>query len=127
MKKTVHRQEGTIPVINLLVYLLLAYIVTALILLVLAFLYYKLRFSESIVSGGIVLTYVVAGFLAGFLAGKKMKQKRYLWGLVMGVAYYLVILVLSLLVNHGINDFSGSMLTTLVLCGGGGMLGGMLS
>ena len=127
MKKTVRRQEGTIPVINLLVYLLLAYIVTALILLVLAFLYYKLRFSESIVSGGIVLTYVVAGFLAGFLAGKKMKQKRYLWGLVMGVAYYLVILVLSLLINHGINDFSGSMLTTLVLCGGGGMLGGMLS
>lgn len=127
MKSSVRRQEGTVPIIKLLIYLLIAYIATALVLLVLAFLYYKLRFSEDIVSGVIVLTYVVAGFLSGFLAGKRMKQKKFLWGLLMGVAYYLVLLVLSLVVNQGINDFSGSMLTTLVLCAGGGMLGGMLS
>lgn len=127
MGNTIRRQEGTVPIVNLLLYLLFAYIGTALILLVLAFLYYKFRFSEDVVSGGIVFTYVAAGFLGGFLAGKKMKQKKFLWGLLMGVVYYVVLLLLSLLVNHGVADFSSSVLTTLVLCGGGGMLGGMLS
>ena len=127
MRSVVRRREGAVPIINLLLYLLFAYILTALILLLLAFLYYRLRFSEDIVSGSIVITYVAAGFLSGFLAGKKIKQKKFMWGLVMGVMYYVVLLLLSLLVNHGIVDLSGNMITTLVLCAGGGMLGGMLS
>lgn len=127
MKNMARRQEEGVPIVNLLLYLLFSYIGTALVLLILAFLYYKFRFSEDIVSGGIVFTYVVAGFLSGFLAGKRMKQRKFLWGLLMGVAYYAVLLVLSLVVNHGNTDFSGSILTTLVLCAGGGMLGGMLS
>ena len=127
MKSVARRQEGAVPVVNLLLYLLFSYIGTAAVLLVLAFLYYKLRFSEDVVSGGIVLTYVAAGFLGGFLAGKKLKQRKFLWGLLMGTVYYVVLLVLSLLVNHGIADLSGNMLSTLVLCAGGGMLGGMLS
>lgn len=127
MKRIMRTQSGGVPIVNLLLYLILAYAGTFLVLLVLAFLYYKFRFSEDIVSGGVVVTYMAAGFLGGFLAGKKMKQKKFLWGLLMGVAYYVVLLVLSLIINRGIADFSGSMLTTLVLCAGGGMLGGMLS
>ncbi len=127
MRNITRRQEGAVPIVNLLLYLLVSYIGTALVLLLLAFLYYKLRFSEDIVSGGVVFTYVAAGFLGGFLAGRKMKQKKFLWGLLMGAVYYVVLLLLSLLVNHGIADLSKSMFTTLVLCAGGGMLGGMLS
>ena len=127
MKKISRTQDGGIPIVNLVIYMVFAYIATLLVLLLLAFLYYKFRFSEDIVSGGVVVTYMAAGFLGGFLAGKKMKHKKFLWGLLMGVAYYVVVLVLSLIINRGIEDCSGSMLTTLVLCAGGGMLGGMLS
>ena len=109
------------------IYLFLSYIVTALVLLVIAFLLYKMKLSESIVSGAIVLTYIAATFLAGFLAGKKMKTKRYLWGLGMGFAYYVAFLILSLIINRGDIELSRTILTTLVLCVGGGMLGGMLS
>ena len=127
MKKISRTQDGGIPIVNLVFYMVFAYIATLLVLLLLAFLYYKFRFSEDIVSGGVAITYMAAGFFGGFLAGKKMKQKKFLWGLLMGVAYYVVLLVLSLIINQGIVDFSGSMLTTFVLCAGGGMLGGMLS
>ena len=127
MKKISRTQDGGIPIVNLVFYMVFAYIATLLVLLLLAFLYYKFRFSEDIVSGGVAITYMAAGFFGGFLAGKKMKQKKFLWGLLMGVAYYVVLLVLSLIINQGIVDFSGSMLTTFVLCAGGGMLGGMFS
>lgn len=109
------------------IYLFLSYIVTVLVLLVITFLLYKMKLSENIVSGAIVLTYIAATFFAGFLAGKKMKTKRYLWGLGMGFAYYVVFIILSLVINRGDMELSRTILTTLVLCVGGGMLGGMLS
>lgn len=127
MKRITRTQSGGVPIVNLLLYLILAYAGTFLVLLVLAFLYYKFRFSEDIISGGVVVTYVAAGFLGGFLAGKKMKQKKFLWGLLMGVVYYMILILLSLVVNQGLDSFSMDILSTLVLCAGGGMLGGMLS
>ncbi len=127
MKQIMRKQESGVPIVYLLIYLLFAYILTIGILLLLALLLYKLKLSESIISGGITLTYVIASFLGGFMAGKKMKHKRYLWGLLMGVAYYVILMVLSLVVNHATMDVSSTMLTTFVLCCGGGMLGGMLS
>ncbi len=127
MHKIGSRQEKGASYGALGVYLLLSYTVTALVLLVIAFLLYKMKLSEKIVSGGIIITYIMATFLAGFLAGKKMKTKKYLWGLGMGFAYYVVFMVLSLFTNRGDMEVSRTILTTLVLCMGGGMLGGMLS
>lgn len=121
------RQEMGIPWQNLLIYLLGAYIVTAVILFVLAFLLFKLSLSEQIVSVGIIITYALSCFLAGFLAGKRMRQKRFLWGLMMGLAYFVVLLVLSAVVNKSVGAVTDSLFTTLILCAGGGMLGGMLS
>lgn len=126
MKKTMRRQEVMFPWQNLLIYLLGAYIVTAVILFLLAFLLFKLSLSEQIVSAGIIITYALSCFLAGFLAGKRMKQKRFLWGLIMGIGYFLVLLILSIAVNKSFGAAS-DIVTTFILCAGGGMLGGMLS
>lgn len=127
MKKIIRRQENGVSWLNLLTYLLIAYIVSVLILVVLALLLYKMNISEQIVSVGVVITYVLSCFLGGFLAGKKMKQKRFLWGLIMGIGYFLVLLVLSVAINHSFSAIADSLFTTLILCAGGGMLGGMLS
>ena len=111
----------------MLIYLLCSYILTAVILMVLALLLYKLRLTEKVVSVVIIITYISASFLGGFLAGRKGKKRRYLWGLVMGVMYYTVFIILSLVIKGADVEISKTILTTLVLCCGGGMLGGMLS
>ena len=127
MRKVQSRQEKGVPYGTLGAYLLLAFLVTAVALLVIALFLYKLGISEKIVSGGIIITYIAANFLGGYLAGKKMKTKRYLWGLGMGFAYYVLFILLSLIINRGDMEVSRTILTTWVLCMGGGMLGGMLS
>ncbi len=127
MKKMIRKQEGSIPWTGLVLDLLGAYIVTGLILLVLALLLYRLQVTKSVINGGITLTYIISCFLAGNLAGRQMKQKRFLWGLIMGSAYFVVLLVLSIIVNQSVGAVSDSLLLTLILCAGGGMLGGMLS
>lgn len=116
-----------IPVIFLLKSLLFSYILTGALLVILAFLLYKLNLSEKIVSASIVVIYVAATFFAGFVTGKKIRNRRFLWGLLEGCAYFLVLAAVSFAAGQGKTGIGTSFFTTLVLCAGGGMLGGMLS
>lgn len=127
MKNKMRRQEGTIPWVNLLIDLVGAYVLTMVILFVLALLVYKMNLSKDIVGVVITFCYMSACFLAGNLAGKQMKQKRFLWGLIMGLAYYMILLILSMAVNQSVAEITDSLFSTLILCAGGGMIGGMLS
>ena len=107
--------------------LLFSYLLTAGLLLLLSLLLYRFSLSERIVSISITGIYIVVAFLAGFLAGKREGSRKFLWGLMMGCLYFLILALVSLIVNHGMSSLSTSFLTVLVLCAGSGMLGGMLS
>lgn len=107
--------------------LLISYFLTTGFLLLLALMLYRFELSEKIVSIAIIFIYIIATFLAGFLAGKREGSRKFLWGLLLGGLYFLILIVVSLVVNQGITGFSGSFFTVLVLCAGSGMLGGMVS
>lgn len=107
--------------------LLFSYIVTAALLMILALFLFKLGLGERVVSIAIIVIYVFSTFLAGFLAGKKMQNQKFLWGLLMGTLYFVVLALVSLAVNHSMVELGNPFFTTLALCAGGGMLGGMLS
>ena len=129
MDKVLRRTEGENKVAPLffLKCLLFSYIVTTILLLLLSFLLYKLQWKEGTVAIAIIVIYVMATFFAGFMAGKKMKNKKFLWGLIMGGSYFLVLSVLSLAINRSLGLQGSDFITTFFLCTGGGMLGGMLS
>jgi len=125
MEQTTNR--GDIPILFLLKTLLFSYILTGALLALLAFLLYKVGLTESIVSIVIIAIYVAATFFAGFVAGKRLKNRKFLWGLLMGSAYFLVLLGISMVLGEPAGQLGDSVITTLVLCAAGGMLGGMLS
>jgi len=128
MKESIRsKEEGNIEVKALLKYLLLAYILTAVSLLILALLLYKAGISEKIVSVCMILIYSGTNFLAGFLAGKEFKKMKFIWGLLLGISYFLLLVVLSLIGGRAGTIFGKDFLTTFLLCAGGGMLGGMFS
>lgn len=120
-------EEMGIPIIFILKCLLFSYILTGGLLLILALLLYRFGLSEKIVSIGIILIYIGATFFAGFVMGKKMRNRKFLWGLLLGSAYFMVLVMVSLVVNHSIGNLTNSFFTTMVMCAGGGMLGGMVS
>lgn len=107
--------------------LLFSYILTAVMLFLLAMTLYKFGLTEKVVCAVIIVIYVAATFSAGFLTGKKMKSRKFLWGLLMGVLYFVILALVSLVVNQSPDALGNSFFTTLALCAGGGMLGGMLS
>ena len=124
-----NRNQGPeeIPVAFLLKSLLFSYILTGVLLALLAFALYRFGLGERTVSIAIIVIYVLATLLGGFAAGKRMKSRRFLWGLLMGGAYFLILAVMSFAVGKGDMQVGSSFFSTLALCAGGGMLGGMLS
>lgn len=107
--------------------LLIAYLITTGLLLLLALMLYRFGLSEKIVSISIIAIYIIVTFLSGFLAGKREGSRKFLWGLFMGGLYFIILVVVSLIVNHGMAEVSGNFFTVFLLCCGSGMLGGMIS
>ena len=107
--------------------LLSAYIVTGILLVVLALLLYKAGLSEEVVNAGILLIYVISSFAGGFVMGKLTGNRKFLWGLVTGILYFILLIVISLGLYHSLQADLMNLATTFLLCAGGGMLGGMVS
>ena len=107
--------------------LLIAYLVTGLLLLLLAFLAYKANLSEQGSRIGILVIYVLSSFVAGFITGKKSKKRKFLFGAMMGICYFVVLLLLSLGIHDKVAPGAFAKWSAGLLCMGGGMLGGMLS
>ncbi|EGG80667.1 TIGR04097 family integral membrane protein [Lachnospiraceae bacterium 2_1_46FAA] len=107
--------------------LLAGYVVTGVLLMILALLLYKIDLDEQKVTMGIIATYVISTFTGGFIMGKLVEEQRFVWGLILGVIYFLLLFAVSFAVNHQLQSNGTNLITTLLLCAGGGMLGGMVS
>ncbi len=104
-----------------------AYLLTAVILLLLAFLLYRFQPTGEILRIGIVFTYLFSSFIGGILAGRKTKEKRFLWGLLVGMLYFAMLLLVSVVMGKEIFSAIKTTLTVFFMCAFGGMLGGMIS
>ena len=87
--------------------LLFSYAVTGAFLLFLAFLLFQFDLGEKPVSAGIVAVY--------------------LWGILVGAFYYLLLITVSFVVQGKWEMSLVHAVTTFFMCLGGGALGGMLS
>lgn len=126
MEKAKEKQkESAGGIVVWLLSLLAGYVLTGVLLCALAFLLYRFSLSAEMVGIGIDVIYFLATFLAGFLAGRKGKNRRFLWGLVIGCVYFLVLAVLSM--ATGLGNGTTGFWTALLLCAAGGMAGGMTS
>ena len=107
--------------------LIVSYLITTALLLGLTFLMYKFHLSEDRISTGIYAVYILSCLLGGLLAGKAMKSRRFFWGLLAGILYFAVLLLMSYIQNQGILTDTGHILTVFGVCAASGMVGGMLS
>ena len=120
-------QNISASILRILKALVTAYVLTGVLLLLLAFLLYQFQLSRSAVNIGILAVYILSCFVSGFLEGKIMGTRKFLWGAVVGFLYFALLTLMSLAVNHGFDSTSSNFVTTLILCTAGGTLGGMLS
>lgn len=119
-------QKGA-QAMSILKALLASYIVTGILLFTLTLLLYKFEWDEQKVTAGIIVIYVVSTFVGGFILGKLKQVRKFVWGLVMGVLYFVLLFLISFGVYRSFDGNGTNVITTFLLCAGGGMLGGMLA
>lgn len=107
--------------------LLITYVISGILMLCLALALYRFRLPETQISLGINAIYVLSCLIGGILAGKVMKNRRFLWGLLTGLLYFAALFLMSWLQNGGITDTPVQIGTVLGMCALSGMAGGMLS
>ena len=118
--------KGT-QVIQIMKALLASYIVTGILLFILTLLLYKFEWDEQMITAGIIAIYVISTFAGGFILGKLKGTRKFLWGLIMGILYFLLLFLISFGIYRSFDGNGTNVLTTLLLCMGGGMLGGMIA
>ena len=101
-------------------------LITAVLLVICAFLLLKTELPEQTL--GIILAAVdaLAVFTGGVYLGKKAGHQKFLWGLIFGILYFMVYLLLSFLIG-GPKLQMQSVLKSLLVMAAGGMIGGMVS
>ena len=103
--------------------LLLSYALSALLLSGLAFCLYRLGQVNLMVFA----IYLIACFAGGLAAGKGIRKRRFFWGFLLGLLYFLVLFAVSWALNQGGPVDLERSATVLGLCVLGGSLGGMVS
>lgn len=107
--------------------LVAAYIITGVMLCMLAFIVYQSNAGMKMANLGITLTYILSSIIAGLMIGKKIGKRKFLWGFLVGMLYFAILTCVSLIFEQNINIFSTERLTAFFLCIAGGTLGGMLA
>ena len=107
--------------------LVISYIVTGILLCILAFIMYQSNAGIKIANLGITLTYILASILAGMLIGNKIGKRKFLWGFFVGMLYFVILTLISLIFQKNMILFSTERITAFFLCIAGGTLGGMLA
>ena len=116
--------------------LILSYLLTIIMLFITAVVVYKVGISDKVLGILVVVIYIVATFAGGFVTGRKVREKRFLWGMVYGLTYISVALTVSVLFTRAafirIDTISRTregiaVITKCIMCVAGGMLGAMLS
>lgn len=107
--------------------LMIAYAVTGLLLAALAFCVFRFGLSEAVTDIAIVAIYVIVTFVGAFVTGKTVRERKFLWGLLLGFLYIAIISIVAVAIGQVFSVTNTADVTTAVLCIGGGLLGGMLS
>lgn len=112
---------------SILKVLVLAYVVTAVLLLLGAFIMYKAGIGESRMRIFVMVIYGIVTIISGFVYGRIRGGRRLLNGCLIGLIYFAVLMVISLIVNHGSCQDLKKAAISMTVCIVGGAIGGVMS
>ena len=105
----------------------LSYIITLLSIIIFAFIVYKTYMSDESIQLGVIIIYCISSFIGGFAIGKKLKKNKFIWGLLNGFSYFVILLIISIITGGELATNSSMIAKALSSSLISGMLGGMIS
>ena len=106
---------------------LIQMLVSVVLIAIAAFVVLKMSPSDAVIKVIVLAIYAVSAFVGGFLMGKVMDRRKFLWGLVAGAVYITVILLVAFVVKGNFNAGMVGVTSGIIASLAGGTIGGMLS
>ena len=103
----------------------LAWLITAALLLAMAFVMWKFQPDMGKMQLGIYGIYVLSCLFAGRYTGKRGAHRKFLWGMCSGMLYFGILASVSVLSKRTVQPDALHRVLAFVFCTAGGMLGGM--
>jgi putative membrane protein (TIGR04086 family) len=113
-------------IFNILKVQVITYFLTIILLILLAFIMFKVDLADKDINLGIIIIMIVSTFIGGLMAGKVFKTKKWMYGLIIGVTYFATLLIISSIISAE-GAITNDVLSMFIMCVGGGTLGGMIS
>ena len=101
-------------------------VVTVVLMLLFSMIMLKTDVGDTSVRIFVIITYVLSTFTGGMILGKVMETKKYLWGMSVGLLYFVIIFICSLIFRDGNIESVSSIPLCLMACLCGGTVGGMM-
>lgn len=124
MEKILRKKSVADYVKDMVISILGGYVITFSGILILALLLFRFQISENMVNIAIIIIYIVSGFCMGFLVGKRIGFRKFVWGMLCGWSYYILLFWLSFILHKNIGN---NTVTVFLICMGSSALGGMVS
>lgn len=91
----------------------------------LALIIFKFHINDSVINNCILAIYFLANFIGGLIIGKVKKEKKFLWGFVTGLTYFIILSIASFIALQSFYSAPLPVLLAFLCCILGGMAGGM--
>ena len=124
MEKDLRKKKVVDYAKDIVVSILGGYVVTFLGILILALLLFMFQISENTVNIVIIAIYISSCFLTGIVVGKRIGTRKFLWGMMSGFFYYMLLFGFSVYLDKNIGN---NALNVFLICTGSSTLGGMVS
>lgn len=102
-------------------------IISIILVAIAAFVILKISPSEAVIKIIILVIYGIASFVGGFILGRVMEKRKFLWGAAAGGIYIGILLLASLIVKGSLGTGTIDFVTGIIVSLAAGMVGGMIS
>lgn len=72
-----------------------AYLVSGILLLIIAFLMYKTGLSDGTLAIGMGLIYIISNVVGGLIIGRYVDKRKFIWGLIIGLVYIVILYLIG--------------------------------
>ena len=114
-------------VIGFFVILMGMLVISAVILAVISAVMLNGHMNPGVIGGGVIAAYVISSLIGGFCIGQIRGKQKFLWGALMGLGYFLVLLLVGNVIYHQGLTMNFQTISSGIICVIAGMIGGMLA
>lgn len=106
---------------------LIQMIISVILVALAAFVVLRISPSETVIKIIILIIYAISSFVGGFILGKVMNKRKFLWGALAGGIYFSIILIAALLIKGSPNAGTIGIMSGIITSLAAGTIGGMIS